>query len=55
MTIMQEKETADKKDAIKSLFSLIFPNQKLIITPRGMVLSEGENSATIDETNFDFL
>lgn len=27
MTIMQEKETADKKDAVKQLFPLIFPKQ----------------------------
>ena len=55
MTIMQEQETADKKEAIKSLFSLVFPNQQVVITPRSIILRNNDNSCAIDENNFDFL
>ena len=55
MTIMQEKETTDKKEAIKQLFPLIFPNQKLILTPRSIILQGKGESITIDESNFEAL
>ena len=55
MTIMQEKETVDKKEAVKQLFTLIFPNQKLILTPRTIMLKGEENEGVvIDDSNFDF-
>lgn len=54
MMIMQEKETADKKEAVKQLFPLIFPKQKLLITPRTIILKgENDNNITIDERNFE--
>lgn len=54
MTVMQEKETADKKKAVKSLFPLLFPNQQMLITPRSLILKNNDNnSITIDESNFD--
>ena len=55
MMIMQEKETADKKEAVKQLFSLIFPKQQLLITPRSIILRDNEVSITIDEKNFEAL
>lgn len=56
MTIMQEKETEDKKEAIKQLFPLLFPKQKLMITPRSLTLiSEESENIVIDETNFEEL
>ena len=55
MTIMQEKQTADKKEAVLSLFNLLFPTKKILLTPRSMVFTEGENTITIDENNFNFL
>lgn len=55
MMIMQEKETADKKEAVKQLFSLIFPKQQLLITPRSIILRDSEVSITIDEKNFEAL
>ena len=56
MTIMQEKETADKKEAVKQIFPLIFPKQKLMITPRSLTLmGEESENVVIDETNFEEL
>ena len=55
MTVMQEKETADKKKAVKSLFPLLFPNQQVLITPRSLILKNNGNNdnVAIDESNFD--
>lgn len=54
MTIMKEKETEDKKEAVKQLFPLILPKQKLILTPRSITLrGEDNESVVIDESNFD--
>ena len=55
MMIMSEKEARDKKLAVQQVFQLIFPNNKVLITPRSLVLSGGEQSITIDENNFDYL
>lgn len=55
MMIMQEKETADKKEAVKQLFPLIFPKQQLLITPRALMLKDENNSIMIDEQNFEIL
>lgn len=53
MTIMQEKEAIDKKDAVKQLFPLIFPKHKMTLTPRSILLSNEAGSIMIDESNFD--
>lgn len=56
MMIMQEKETADKKESVIKLCQLIFPKYTVSFTPRAMVLS-GENdfSCIIDNDNFQVL
>ena len=53
MTIMQEKETLDKKQAVQQLFPLLFPKQQLLLTPRSIILKDSNGSSTIDENNFD--
>ena len=53
MTIMQEKETADKKEAVKQLFPLIFPKYSVSLTPRSIVLRKDDENIIIDESNFD--
>ena len=55
MTIMQEQETKDKKDAIMSFFSLIFPGYQPIMTPRSILLNKDNQSVMIDENNFEIL
>ena len=53
MTIMQEKETADKKDAVKQIFPLILPKYQMILTPRSIMLNNGNENIMIEESNFD--
>lgn len=55
MMIMSEKEARDKKIAVQQVFQLIFPNNKILITPRSLVFSGNEENITIDESNFDYL
>ena len=55
MTIMSEKQTADKKIAVQQLFQLIFPNYKLSFTPRTLILSGKDGMSIIDENNFEYL
>lgn len=53
MTIMQEKEAIDKKEAVKQLFPLIFPQHQMILTPRSIVMNSESGSSIIDENNFE--
>lgn len=55
MTIMAEKEAADKKMAVQQVCTLLFPNDKVLFTPRSIMVSKDGNSILIDETNFEFL
>ena len=55
MTIMSEKETADKKFAVQQVSTLLFPAYKLIFTPMSMMLSGDGQTIVIDENNFEFL
>ena len=55
MTIMSEKEAADKKAAVQQVCTLMFPKNKVLFTPRSMLITGGEQSIQIDETNFEFL
>lgn len=51
MTIMNDKTSKDKKEAVLAVLSLIFPGQKVLFTPRSMVIE----TATVDENNFELL
>ena len=55
MTIMSEKEAIDKKMAVQSVCTLLFPKHKVMFTPRSMILREDSSQVMIDETNFEFL
>lgn len=55
MTIMQEKEAADKKFSVQQVCTLLFPKHRVMFTPRSVLLSGEGNSVMIDETNFEFL
>ena len=58
MTIMQEKEAKDKKDATRLVLSLVLPEYNILFTPNSIVLQphnkELENR-TIDIENFEQL
>ena len=54
MTVIGEKEMADKKRDVKDLLKLLFPEYTILITPRSLVFQDKEkNSITIDESNFE--
>ena len=55
MTIMSEKEAADKKVAVQQVCMLLFPKYKLMFTPNSMILTNGDQTSMIDENNFEFL
>ncbi len=55
MTIMQEKEAADKKFAVQQVCALLFPKYKVMFTPRSVLLSGEGDSKMIDESNFEAL
>ena len=55
MTVMSEKETADKKMAVQQVCTLLFPQYKVSFTPRSILIMGSDHSITIDESNFEFL
>lgn len=55
MTVMREKETVDKKEAVQQLFSLILPNYQFLFTPRSLIIRNKEINITVDENNFEAL
>ena len=56
MTIMSEKEAADKKAAVQQVCTLLFPNNKVSFTPRSMLITGGNNGVVqIDENTFEYL
>ena len=55
MTIMSEKETADKKFAVQQVCTLLFPKHKVLMTPRTVLLNGEGSSIQIDEQNFEYL
>ena len=55
MAIMNEKQVAEKKMAVEQVFTLLFPQSKIIFTPRSMVLNQNEKDIIINEENFEAL
>ena len=51
MTMMKEKEMAEKKDSVINVFSLIFPKYKTLFTPRSIIL-QSDTQVMIDDSNF---
>ena len=55
MAVINETSASDKKEAVLQVLSLLFPNYKVIFTPRSMLLNSGDVSVIIDEGNFESL
>ena len=55
MTIMSEKQATDKKVAVQQVLLLLFPDYKVTMTPRSLILSGHGTTSIIDESNFEFL
>lgn len=53
MTIMNEAEAKEKKQAVQQLLQLIFPSYKIFMSPRSIILQGGANgNINIDQENF---
>lgn len=55
MTIMNGKETVDKKEYVLDVLGLIFPTKKIVLLPSSIVLSSDGETAVVDENNFEHL
>ena len=55
MTIMNEKQVAEKKVAVQQVLTLLFPQYKVVFTPRSIILNSPSGNIIIDEGNFEFL
>lgn len=55
MTIMNEKESRDKKISTLQVLELLFPHHKPMFTPRSLILNKEGSQILIDENNFDSL
>ena len=55
MTIMQERQTADKKEDVLSVLRLLFPNYKVFLTPRSIMFNSADGNFMVDEGNFENL
>lgn len=57
MTIMSTKETEarDKRAAVEKVLGLLFPDYKILFTPRSLIYQRDGNSITIDQDNFENL
>ena len=55
MTIMNEKQTVDKKIAVQQVLSMLFPKMNALMTPRSLTFIQEKNTVTVDETNFESL
>ena len=55
MTIMNEKESKDKKNSTLQVLQILFPKYKPMMTPRSLILNRDGKQTLIDETNFEYL
>ena len=55
ITMMNEKQLADKRESVIQVLTLLFPQSTVIFTPRSMMLNLGEVKVMIDEGNFETL
>ena len=55
MTMLNQQQMIDKKQAVQQVLTLLFPQAKIIFTPRSIFLNIGEGNIIIDEGNFEKL
>ena len=53
MTMIEQKQMVDKKQSVQQVLTLLFPQAKIIFTPRSILLKIGESNVIIDEGNFE--
>ena len=56
MMIMMQKESVEKKESVQQVLSLLFPNSKVIFTPRSLIIQQMQDdiTQTLDEATFDY-
>ena len=55
ISIINEKQVADKKQAVEQVLTLLFPQYKIFFTPRSLLIKVNEENVIIDEGNFECL
>ena len=55
MTIMHEQQTADKKQDVITVLQVLFPQYKVIFTPRSIMFNNDAGNFMVDEGNFESL
>lgn len=55
MTVMNEAEARDKKEAVRQVLPLLFPTYQVTFTPQSLLLIQGDNTVVIDQNNFEAL
>lgn len=55
MTMMMDKSTVDKKDSVLQLLNILFPQYRVLITPRSLLFQGDGDSKMVDESNFEQL
>lgn len=53
MTIMQDKEAIEQKQAANKLLTILFPEYKILMTPRSILVQGSNSTVMIDEENFE--
>ena len=55
MSIINQKEDVEKKNAVQQVFLLLFPELKVVFTPRTLMFTGGPQPLIVDENNFNAL
>lgn len=55
MTIVGEKQTADKAEAVKQVLALVFPQYKIMFSPQSIIFQKDTETYLVDENNFEQL
>lgn len=55
MMLMQDERAKDKKASVKQVLTLLFPDYRVIFTPRSISFNQKEENFIIDEENFEKL
>lgn len=55
MTMLNQQQMTDKKQAVQQVLTLLFPQAKIIFTPRSILLNISQENIIIDEGNFEQL
>ena len=53
MKVLGQPENKEKKGCVITLLGIMFPDYQTIITNNSIILTRAENTALIDEKNFE--